>query len=41
MKLNLKIWRQENNKSKGELSSTKISDITPDMSFFINDGCSK
>ena len=33
MKLNLKIWRQENNKSKGELRDYEISDITPDMSF--------
>tara|TARA_B100001057_G_scaffold176447_1_gene177154 strand:+ start:320 stop:1069 length:750 start_codon:yes stop_codon:yes gene_type:complete len=33
MKLNLKIWRQENNKSKGELMDYEISDITPDMSF--------
>ena len=33
MKLNLKIWRQENNKSKGELRDYEISNITPDMSF--------
>jgi len=33
MKLNLKIWRQENKKSKGELRDYEISDITPDMSF--------
>ena len=33
MKLNLKIWRQENNKSKGELRDYEIFDITPDMSF--------
>jgi len=33
MKLNLKIWRQENNNSKGELRDYEISDITPDMSF--------
>ena len=33
MKLNLKIWRQENNKSKGKLTDYEISDITPDMSF--------
>ena len=33
MKLNLKIWRQENNKSKGELIDYEISNITPDMSF--------
>ena len=33
MKLNLKIWRQENNKSKGELKDYEIFDITPDMSF--------
>ena len=33
MKLNLKIWRQENNKSKGKLRDYEISDITPDMSF--------
>ncbi|MBH08329.1 MAG: succinate dehydrogenase/fumarate reductase iron-sulfur subunit [Flavobacteriales bacterium] len=33
MKLNLKIWRQENNKSKGELMDYEISDITADMSF--------
>ena len=40
MKLNLKIWRQENNKSKGKLRDYEISDITPDMSFR-DDGCSK
>ena len=33
LKLNLKIWRQENNKSKGKLRDYEISDITPDMSF--------
>ena len=33
MKLNLKIWRQANNKSKGKLRDYEISDITPDMSF--------
>ena len=33
MKLNLKIWRQENTKSKGKLRDYEISDITPDMSF--------
>ena len=33
MKLNLKIWRQENKKSKGELRDYEISDITPEMSF--------
>ena len=33
MKLNLKIWRQENNKSECKLRDYEISDITPDMSF--------
>ena len=33
MKLNLKIWRQENNNSEGKLRDYEISDITPDMSF--------
>ena len=33
MNLKLKVWRQENNKSKGGLIDYEISDITPDMSF--------
>ena len=33
MKLKLKIWRQENNDTKGGFTKYEIDDITPDMSF--------
>ena len=33
MKLTLKIWRQANADSKGELKSYNVEDISPDMSF--------
>ena len=33
MKLTLKIWRQENNKAKGEIKTYPIDGIEPDMSF--------
>ncbi len=33
MNLTLKIWRQKNNKAKGELVNYKVADISPDMSF--------
>lgn len=33
MTLNLEIWRQENSRSKGEMSSYTVHDISPDMSF--------
>ena len=33
MNLTLKIWRQKNNKTKGNLVDYKLSDISPDMSF--------
>src|SRR2546421_213165 len=33
MNLTLKIWRQKNNVSKGEIVDYKVSDISPDMSF--------
>ena len=33
MKLTLKIWRQENNNSKGYLEKHDLSEVTPDMSF--------
>ena len=33
MNLTLKIWRQKNNKAKGNLVDYKISEISPDMSF--------
>lgn len=33
MKLNLKIWRQENGQSKGKMIDYQIDDISPDMSF--------
>lgn len=33
MNLTLKIWRQKNNNTKGNLVDYKISDISPDMSF--------
>ncbi len=33
MNLTLKVWRQKNNKSKGNLVDYKVSDISPDMSF--------
>ncbi|WP_432714126.1 2Fe-2S iron-sulfur cluster-binding protein, partial [Pedobacter sp.] len=33
MNLTLKIWRQKNNKAKGNLVDYKIADISPDMSF--------
>nr|WP_121269686.1 succinate dehydrogenase/fumarate reductase iron-sulfur subunit [Pedobacter schmidteae] len=33
MNLTLKIWRQKNNKAKGNLVDYKLSEISPDMSF--------
>lgn len=33
MNLTLKIWRQKNNKVKGQLVDYKVNDISPDMSF--------
>ena len=33
MKLNLKIWRQQDSESKGDFENYVIDDITPDMSF--------
>ena len=33
MKLTLKIWRQENNTSKGYLEEHELAEVTPDMSF--------
>ena len=33
MKLYLKIWRQQNNQSKGKMVDYEIDDISPDMSF--------
>lgn len=33
MNLTLKIWRQKNNKAKGNLVDYKVADISPDMSF--------
>lgn len=33
MKLNLKIWRQQDRESKGSFVKYEIDDITPDMSF--------
>ena len=33
MKLNLKIWRQQDTESKGGFEKYEIDDITPDMSF--------
>ncbi|MBY0245136.1 MAG: succinate dehydrogenase/fumarate reductase iron-sulfur subunit [Sphingobacteriaceae bacterium] len=33
MNLTLKIWRQKNTKSKGELVDYKVANISPDMSF--------
>lgn len=33
MNLTLKIWRQKNNKAKGNLVDYKISEVSPDMSF--------
>ena len=33
MKLTLKIWRQENNNSKGYLEKHELAEVTPDMSF--------
>ena len=33
MKLNLKIWRQKDNESKGNFEKYLIDDITPEMSF--------
>ena len=33
MKLNLKIWRQQDKESKGSFVKYEIDDITPDMSF--------
>jgi succinate dehydrogenase / fumarate reductase iron-sulfur subunit len=33
MNLTLKVWRQKNNKTKGNLVDYKLSEISPDMSF--------
>jgi succinate dehydrogenase / fumarate reductase iron-sulfur subunit len=33
MKLKLKVWRQENAKSKGFLETYNVDDVSPDMSF--------
>jgi succinate dehydrogenase / fumarate reductase iron-sulfur subunit len=33
MNLTLKVWRQKNNQTKGQLVDYKVSDISPDMSF--------
>ena len=33
MNLKLKIWRQANKGSKGEMVTYSISDVSPDMSF--------
>ncbi len=33
MKLTLKIWRQKNSESKGQMVSYEIDNISPDMSF--------
>ena len=33
MNLTLKIWRQKNPKSKGEVKTYKVSDVSPDSSF--------
>ncbi|MEI6595715.1 MAG: succinate dehydrogenase/fumarate reductase iron-sulfur subunit [Bacteroidota bacterium] len=33
MNLTLKVWRQKNSNSKGELVDFKVNDISPDMSF--------
>ncbi|MDI1235031.1 MAG: succinate dehydrogenase/fumarate reductase iron-sulfur subunit [bacterium] len=33
MKINLKVWRQKNNKAKGELKDYKVDHVSPDMSF--------
>lgn len=33
MKLKLKVWRQENSKSKGKMEVHNVSDVSPDMSF--------
>lgn len=33
MKLNLKIWRQDNAESKGKMVDYQVDDISPDMSF--------
>jgi len=34
MDLTLKIWRQANAKAKGKMVDYKVSDISPDSSFF-------
>jgi len=33
MRLTLKVWRQKNRSSKGQLVTYQLSDVTPDMSF--------
>ena len=33
LNLTLKIWRQKNNKSKGQFETYKISDVSTDSSF--------
>ena len=33
MKINLKVWRQKNNKAKGKLKDYKVDHVSPDMSF--------
>jgi succinate dehydrogenase / fumarate reductase iron-sulfur subunit len=36
LNLTLKIWRQKNNKSKGQFETYKISDVSTDSSFLRN-----
>ena len=33
MNLTLKIWRQRNSNSKGQMKTYKMSNVSPDMSF--------
>lgn len=33
MRITLKIWRQKNQKAKGELKTYEVNDVSPDMSF--------
>ena len=34
MKINLKIWRQPNNKSNGQFQIYEVDNVSEDMSFF-------
>ena len=41
MNLTLKVWRQANAETKGKMEKYTMQEVSPDMSFFRNDGCPK